>query len=257
MILEKEPSYIEFTKTLKEFGISKIGIEFYVSLLRQYEALNPSKIAIELSKPRAEMYKAVRELEGLGLISKIPDKTQKYVAVPLNEVVQKLIKTKELKLKNQIYSLTESAKNVDALLKNYQKKPIQVPELFYNLLVGEAIYTQANILAMENEKVYVVGTTGNIKRLDLLGFFDNLKHECQMVLPKSSIEQVKECLNAHVNVKIKDKNDLPHFIMNDEQIILFVSNEPKSMNETKALWTNFPGIVKSERMLFEQLYNVE
>ncbi len=258
-------------RALHKLGLSKNEIRVYLFLARS-GMLKASEVSEVISLHRTETYRILRDLEKRGLVSSVFEKPLKFVATPFEKTLDLLIKSKKLRLE-----LLERKKKdlVDLWFSLPQPKVEFVKREVFQILEGdEQINLKAEeILGKSNDEVRVFVSDFDISRFYHSGFLDKLERIDKKGLsvrlltnnsPKSCFFAKKLKLDDVKNLSICP-NDLPSFILVDQEQLLFLINRNNGQNgdmeekrqKLAALWTNYEAFIKALSALFLQLWNSE
>jgi len=249
--------------TLRKLGLSKNEIKVYIHLARVGEQ-KASEISEALSLHRTETYRILRDLEKRGLVSSVFEKPLKFIATPFEKALEVLIETKKLKIK-----LLEKKKK--ALVKLWSSLPRQKVEIkrkeIFQILEGEdQISLKMNeVLDNAKKEVLVFSSDIDLAKLYHSGFLDKLEQTAKKRLkvrflsnysPKSCffIEKTKF---THVKYSVADVEDLPCFIITDEEQLLLLIRNNDGKRKVAALWTNYAAFLKALKTLFIELWEHE
>ncbi|MEM3695973.1 MAG: helix-turn-helix domain-containing protein [Candidatus Bathyarchaeia archaeon] len=250
-------------KALHRLGLSKNEIKVYIYLARTSEH-KASEISEALSLHRTETYRILRDLEKKGLISSVFEKPLKFIAIPFEKALEILIETKKMKI-----SLLEKKKgNLINLWLSLPKPETEHErkEVFQVLEGEEQINLKADeILNNAQREVYVFASEHDIANFYHSGFLDKLEtmskeninvHLLTNYSPKSCffIEKIKLKKSKY---SLSNVEDLPTFILRDDEQLLLLIRKNNGKKRVAALWTNYEAFVKTLKTLFLELWNNE
>jgi len=262
----------DIEKTFLKFDLSRNEIRVYLHLARS-GVQKAREISDALSLHRTETYRILRDLEKRGLLSCILEKPLKFMAVPFEEAYDVLVKIKKLNVqllerkKKDLVDLWESIPQ--------QKAVPETKEIFQILEGEEQLILKANeIVERTKKEVCVLAPDLGLLRLYHSGFTDNLervsKKKVKVLLltnnsPKSRFIAEKMGL-SDVKYLPANSDDLPSFILSDQQELLFAikngnSHQDAGMRRRKEkisfLWTNYNTFIKALKLLFLNLWNAK
>jgi len=248
-------------KTFHRLGLSKNEIRVYVYIARTGEH-KASEISEALSLHRTETYRILRDLEKKGLVSSVFEKPLKFIATPFEKALDVLIETKKMKI-----NLLEKRKQslVDLWLSlPKQETESERKEVFQILEGEEQISLKANeILNNAKKEVFIFTSERDIPNFYHSGLLDKLekisKEKINVKLltnysPKSCffVEKIKL---KKAKYSLSDVEELPTFILTDDEQLLLLIRQNNGKKRIAALWTNYDAFVKSLKALFLELWN--
>ena len=250
-------------KALQRLGLSKNEIKVYIYLARTNEH-KASEISEALSLHRTETYRILRDLEKKGLISSVFEKPLKFIATPFEKALDILIETKKMKI-----NLLEKKKGnlVDLWLSLPKPETEHERKEVFQVLEGEEqISLKADeILNNAQKEVYVFASEHDIANFYHSGLLDKLEtmskeninvHLLTNYSPKSCffIEKIKLKKSKY---SLSNVEDLPTFILRDDEQLLLLIRKNNGKKRVAALWTNYEAFVKTLKILFLELWNNE
>jgi sugar-specific transcriptional regulator TrmB len=250
-------------KTLHRLGLSKNEIRVYLHLARTGEH-KASEISEALSLHRTETYRILRDLEKKGLISSVFEKPLKFNGTPFEKAIDILIETKKMK----IAILEKRKDNLVNLWLSLPKPEIeQERKEVFQILEGEdQISLKADeILNNAGKEVLVFTSEHDIANFYHSSLLDRLEKiskkniDVQLLTnysPKSCffIEKIKL---KKAKYSLSNVDELPTFILVDNQNLLLLIRTNNGKKRVAALWTNYDAFVKALKVLFLELWNRE
>jgi sugar-specific transcriptional regulator TrmB len=275
-LLKKERKPLDFLadieKTFLQFDLSRNEIRVYLYLARS-GIQKAREISDALALHRTETYRILRDLEKRGLLSCILEKPIKFTAVPFEEAYDILVKTKKL----NVEMLERKKKDLVDLWASVpqQKVEPETKEIFQILEGEEQLILKANEISERTKKeIFVLAPDLELLHLYHSGFTDNLekvsKKKVKVLLltnnsPKSRFLAEKMGLSDVKYIPV-NSNELPSFILSDQQELLFSiknanSHQDSSMRrkkeKTSFLWTNYNTFIKALKLLFANLWSAK
>jgi len=248
-------------KTLFRLGLSKNEIRVYIYIARTGEH-KASEISEALSLHRTETYRILRDLEKKGLISSVFEKPLKFIATPFETALSTLIETKKMKI-NLLEKRKESL--VDLWLSLPKQETENERKEVFQILEGEEQINLKSDEILNNAKkeVFVFTSENDITNFYHSGLLDKLekvsKENVNVQLltnysPKSCffIEKIKL---KKAKYSLSDVEELPSFILTDNERLLLLIRKSNGKKRVAALWTNYDAFVKSLKKLFLELWN--
>jgi len=247
-------------KTLHRLGLSKNEIRVYVHLARTGEH-KASEISETLSLHRTETYRILRDLEKKGLISSVFEKPLKFIGTPFEKALDILIETRKMK----IQALEKGKIDLVSLWLSLPKLEVeQERKEVFQILEGEdQINLKAEeILSKASDQILMFASENDIASFYHTNLLDNLEKASRKNInvqllanysPKSCffIEKTK-LKNAKYSVLNVD--ELPTFLIADDQQLLLLIRTSNSKKRVAALWTNYEVFVKVLKTLFLELW---
>lgn len=258
-----ELSHIEALKevdqALSKFKLNKNEIRVYLYLAR-FGAHKAQSIAEALGVHRTEGYKILRRLESQGLVSKIMERPMKFVAVPLENVLNNLIEERRQKIhemeqkKAQLLKIWATLPEPESV--THEKETFQVLEGKKHISVR-----LAELLDNSESAFNMVVSDNNLIWLYNTPFLEDVEEKVEseglgMKLmtnysPTSSYVMEQLAIGDSDFSYLKGE-ELPGFFINDSgEMILLMANDK---NNVYGMWTNYSSMVQSYRILFDLLW---
>lgn len=244
--------------TLKRFNLSKNEVRVYLYLAR-FGAQKALTIAQALDIHRTEVYKILNGLESQGLVSRILERPLRFMAVPLEKVLNNFIEDR----RRRVIQLEKSRDNLLDVWRDLpQATDVNVKKQTYQVLEsGRQIWLKIKELAEDcKESFYMV-----IKEKDLIWLynttlFEELEEEIGSrgikvsLITNYSKERgyLPEGISVRgARIKFLEKLDLQSFFLSDDSEIILVLDS--GGQEINGMWTNYKSMTRSYRMLFHLL----
>jgi len=247
-------------KTLHRLGLSKNEVRVYIYLARTGEH-KASEISEALSLHRTETYRILRDLEKKGLISSVFEKPLKFIATPFEKALDTLIETRKMKI-----SLLEKRKEslVDLWLSFPKLETESERKEIFQILEGEEqISLKAEeILSKTAREARVFASEQDIANFYHSSLLDKLERiskgnvNVQLLTnysPKSCFFVEKLKLKAKHSLSTVE--ELPTFIIADDEQLLLLIHKNNGKKRVAALWTNYEAFIKALKALFLELWN--
>jgi sugar-specific transcriptional regulator TrmB len=249
----------EVDQALSKFKLNKNEIRVYLYLAR-FGAHKAKSIAEALGVHRTEGYKILRRLETQGLVSKIMERPMKFVAVPLENVLNNLIEERRQKIhemeqkKAQLLKLWATLPEPESI--THEKETFQVLEGKKHISVR-----LAELLGNSESTFNMVVSDDNLIWLYNTPFLDDIEEKVQNdglsmkmmtnYSPTSSYVMEQQEMGDGDFSYMKGE-EMPGFFMNDSgEMILLMANDK---NNVYGMWTNYASMVQSYRVLFDLLW---
>jgi sugar-specific transcriptional regulator TrmB len=248
-------------KALRGLGLSKNEVKVYVYLARTGEH-KASEISEALSLHRTETYRILRDLEKRGLISSVFEKPLKFIATPFEKALDILIETKRMKLN----LLEKKRQNLVNIWLSLPKPEVELErkEVFQILEGEEQISLKADeILGKAEKGILIFISENDIANFYHSGFLDKLEKASKKGVSVQLLTNYspKTCFFIE-KTKLKrtkysrlNSDELPTFIMSDDEQLLLLIRKENGKKKVAALWTNYDAFIKALKALFIQLWN--
>ncbi|MEM4397592.1 MAG: helix-turn-helix domain-containing protein [Candidatus Woesearchaeota archaeon] len=255
----------------------------FLSKLRRYFNLNLYEVKIwtallsrgvstagELSDianvPRSRSYDVLESLEKKGFITQKVGKPIKYIALPPQEVVERVKKNVKKEAEESVKRL-ENLKNTDVLnelstLHTQGVELVEPSDLTGSLRGRHNLYNHIEMTLKEAEKEVIIMTTeeGAIRKIDsMLPIFEELykrgvKIKFATELTKQNEKQIKD-ISKYAEVR-ETKTKARFVIVDGEELIFMVTND-KEVHPSYdiGLWINTPFFANALSELFNLAWN--
>jgi sugar-specific transcriptional regulator TrmB len=248
-------------KALRGLGLSKNEVKVYVYLARTGEH-KASDISEALSLHRTETYRILRDLEKRGLISSVFEKPLKFIATPFEKALDILIETKRMRLN----LLEKKRQSLVDLWLSLPKPEVELErkEVFQILEGEEQISLKADeIIGKAVNEILVFVSQCDIANFYHSGLLDKLeKHQRRGInvqllttySPKTCFFLEKTKLKRAKYSRL-NAEDLPTFILADNEHLLLLIRKEDGKKKVAALWTNYDAFIKALKTLFNELWS--
>ena len=251
-------------KSLRRLGLSKNEVKIFMYLARTGEH-KASEVSEALSLHRTETYRILRDLEKKGLVSSVFEKPLKFIATPFEKALGALIETKKIKI-NLLEKKKESLVDLWLSLPQSETEP-ERKEVFQILEGEEQISLKANeILNNAEKEVFIFISENDIANFYHSGILDRLEElskknvKVQLLTnysPKSCffIEKIKLKKAKYSLSKVDD--ELPTYVLKDDEQLLLLIRKNNGKKRVAALWTNYGAFTRALKALFLELWSNE
>ncbi len=248
-------------KALRGLGLSKNEVKVYIYLARTGEH-KASEISEALSLHRTETYRILRDLEKRGLVSSVFEKPLKFIAAPFEKALDILIETKKMKLN----ILEKRRQNLIDLWLSLPKPEIEPErrEVFQILEGEEQISLKADeLLSKAGKEISAFISENDIANFYHSGLLDKLEKASRKGVnvqlltnysPKTCFFVEKTKLKKAKYSKL-NAEDIPTFIIADNEQLLLLIRKENGKKKVAALWTNYDAFIKTMKTLFNELWN--
>ena len=251
--------------TLEKFGVTKQETEVYLFLARRW-ALKSGQISKQMRKNKGQTYRLLTSLQEKGLVETTLEYPTRYVAVPLEKVLDLVIYSK-----HEEASLIEKSKN-DLLedWSNISKIDLQSQLEKFTVIEGtqKIAYKISQMIKETNHQLAAILTVTDLLRGEQLGFFDLEKTDnnvqsknqfCFLTEVSSQNLKAARLLETRLSdrIKIKAKNpelSLTTFprlvIMDNKELVFFITKADKE----SCLCTNCKSLIQAFSNVFDSLW---
>ena len=257
MIMQKN-----FIEKLKVFGLNSYEAKIWIALLSRGVS-SAGELSDISNVPRSRSYDVLESLEKKGFIVMKIGKPIKYIAVPPNEVLER-VKQKVKK------DADDQAKNLDTLkespvlneLSSLHNKGVELVEptdLTGSFRGRNRVYDQILLMLKESEETFTLVTTeeGLVRKADYLVRAFKKAHErgvsIKVAAPLSEkTSEVVELLSPYADVRnIKDIR--ARFAIADENEVTFLLFDDDQIHPTYdvGVWVNTPFFAGALKQLFD------
>ncbi len=249
----------QINKALRRFRLSKNEAKVYLYLAR-HGAQKAQRIAEALDVHRTEAYKILRNLEAQGLVTRILERPMKFLAAPLENVLDSLIEGRRQRIRqleqrrDELLSIWRSLPEPEKV--SSQKETFQVLEGKRQIAVKVS-----EVLRGCDREFSIVISDENLVWLYNSSFFEDLEEICEerdmdarllTNYSPTSMYVLGELDPEQCDFAFFDGGDLPGFFVSDSgEIVLLMDDGDDKFN---AIWTNYSSIVDSYKTLFKLLW---
>jgi len=249
----------QINKALRRFRLSKNEARVYLYLAR-HGAQKAQRIAEALDVHRTEAYKILRNLEAQGLITRILERPMKFLAAPLENVLDNLIEGRRQRIR-------QLEQRRDELLRIWRSLPepeeASTQKETFQVLEGkrQIAVKVSDVLRGCEREFSVVVSDENLVWLYNSSFFEDLEEIYEergtdaMLLTNyspTSMYVLGELDPEQCDFAFFEGRDLPGFFVSDSgEMVLLMDNGDAKFN---AIWTNYSSIVESYKTLFKLLW---
>jgi sugar-specific transcriptional regulator TrmB len=246
---------------LLEYGLAEPESRIYVYLAKK--GTSPAgEIAKALNIRRGQTYNILKGLQEKGIVEAVASKPTKFSALPLQKALIVLIEAQRQRqhlmerLRPELLSMWQSV--LPAGIEEVQEEK-------YQFLKGvESIYRKASeIIDSSDSNIVMVAPERALYQTDRLGVIDRMNRASKRnvnvkvlaeITPRTT-EIAKRLKN--INTRQLIEHSPPHFLIVDEEQIIFLTNPMESVSprEVNAMWTNGPILVRSMQRLFEDMWS--
>lgn len=249
----------EVDQALSKFKLNKNEIRVYLYLAR-FGAHKAQSIAEALGVHRTEGYKILRRLESQGLVSKIMERPMKFVAVPLESVLNNLIEERRQKIhemeqkKEQLLKIWATLPEPESV--NHEKETFQVLEGKKHISVRLAELldnadSTFNMVVSDNNLIWLYNTPF-LEDVEDKVDNDGLSTKLMTNYSPTSSYVMEQLDLGEGDFSYMKGEEMPGFFINDAgEMILLMANDK---NNVYGMWTNYASMVQSYRILFDLLW---
>jgi pimeloyl-ACP methyl ester carboxylesterase/sugar-specific transcriptional regulator TrmB len=256
--------------TLKNFGITENEAEIYVFLAKG-GTLKTGQIAKQLRKNKGTVYRTLSNLKKKGFVESTLESPTRYVAIPLQKIIDSYIKYRRKEI-------TQVEKTKTELLKDWErirKARIQPIMEKFAVVEGKKIYSKIlQMIEKTENQISIVLPISKISRGEQFGIFEEftkhpkkskIKFRMLTELSKQNLKatkllmpKIKSEIDFRATIPSSKQKTLPRMIIKDKKDVLFFIS-PKtdlfstSQNES-CLFINSKSLVDTLIETFEDLW---
>lgn len=259
MIVEKN-----FLNKLKEFGLNSYEAKMWTALLSR--GISSAGELSDISNvPRSRSYDVLENLEKKGFIIMKIGKPIKYIALPPEDVLERVKRKIHQEAEKDIESIGK-LKNSEILkeLNLLHKKGVDIVdpiELSGNLKTRNHVYSQMAMMIKNAQKSIVIMTTsdGLIRKVDI---FKNLLEKAKrrnvkirLAAPiNSDSEHAAKMLSHVAEIRHIDEVKARFCIVDDKEIAFMLLDDDANPNYDMGVWVNTPFFAAALRQLFNVVW---
>ena len=258
-------------KMLKDVGLTEKETEVYL-FLAKHGALKGTEISKQTKKHKAQIYNILKHLQDKGLAESTLEFPTRFIAVPIEKVIDLNVKTK----REQATSIENTKKEIMAYWKNVgQTKLEESLEKFVVIEGSTKIYGKFGQMMNETKSQFSAYlTVPDLLSAYKFGLFESPDSQSSVSKPQfralvefaeQELPTLKNFLGKRLikNFDLKGKNPSlglgisPRMAVRDEEeLMLFVTkrNSMKSETNDVCLWTNCRTLVFSFLSVFRDLW---
>lgn len=257
MIVQKD-----FLSKLKDFGLNTYESKLWTALLSRGIS-TAGELSDIASVPRSRSYDVLESLEKKGFIVVKLGKPIKYVAVPPEEVLERVKKRviQDSEYKTKMLNELKDSEILDELtLLHKQGVELVDPNDISGSVKGrDSIYNHLDymIKSAEESITFVTSTEGLMRKFDYFKLQLKKAHKrgvkIRIVAPLTDdVKEIADDLKEIAEIRHYDKISARFFII-DSKEILFMLMDDKEVhpNYDAGVWVNTPFFAKALEQLFE------
>lgn len=250
------------TKKLSILGLSEDEAEIYIQLL----TMGPTTAGVlskNLKINRMKTYRRLQNLEKRGILEKTLSRPVKYVALPLDEILERFVSEE----KNRLDSFERITEEIKSDWEDIRKDiEVRGSEPRFRILQGRRqVFEQINTLCerAQNE-IFIVTTQNDLFRLSYFDVIDVLERRGQEDVEVNILTQIQHLdpeFTEYLGVAEVRHTVLPsvmRFVIADEReaITTFAMDDTMSMTtkEDIGLWIEAPDYVKATSTSLKALW---
>ena len=257
---------------LRELGLSKREADIYLYLSRR----GPQKaqsVAVQLNIDRAQTYRSLTSLQEKGIVELTIEAPTRYIAVPVEPLLESHIKDK----KNEVARIEADKTELINYFKSIHTREPEYPMAKFQVITGKnGIYTKISEM-VDQSKQEVLGLTTSLGLVqeDMAGIPDTIvesarkKADVQFkMLANISKEDLNIIKGIVKRLPAKKTNiqwrhiDLgskfyPRFVIKDDEAILYMvaeDNLSTSIQEDTGLWVTSKMFVSTLKASFMEIW---
>jgi len=253
------------TQKLVDYGLDTHEAEIYVFL----SSIGPAParvIARKFNFNRMKAYRTLKSLEKKGLIQSTISRPIKFVASPLEAVINRQLTETKMQLSNMEKNQSNIIEEWKKIIKTNSQ---QLEEPRFRIYQGrQEIYDlMLQMCNRASKNIYLVTTVNDLNRLSYMGLEDQLKAclkkniriRILTDIQKDTISEV-EAYNTSANVRhLKLPTPIRSLIIDEKEALTTTSME-ESINFTTqsdvGLWTTASNFVVAMRIFYEAVWDL-
>lgn len=260
MIMQKD-----FIEKLKIFGLNSYEAKIWVALLSRGVS-SAGELSDISNVPRSRSYDVLESLEKKGFIVMKIGKPIKYIAVPPNEVLERVKQKVQKEAQDQTKNL-ETLKESDVLselssLHNKGVELVEPTELTASFRGRNRVYDQILLMLKESETNFTLVTTeeGFIRKAEYLARAFKKAHERGVhIRVAASLTQraneAVELLSPYAEIKVMN-NIKARFAVADDSEVTFLLFDDEAIHPSYdvGVWVNTPFFAQALKQLFDMAW---
>jgi len=253
----------ELVKILQNYGMNKEESQIYVHLLVQGPK-GAGAIAKRLGINRVKVYRILKRLEGKGMVEAILGRPVRYLAMPLEETINRLIEDE----KKRVQQMEAEKKKLLAAYERIVEKQPRIVEPKFRILHGRRSVFNflSEMFERTREEIALMTTVNDLYRFTYVGLDEILKRNAQRgvkikILTETN-EKTIEIIENYLGFAEVSHRSLPgaiRFIMIDgkEAFTSVLMDDSINLNTEKdaGLWTDSADYVEAMRRFFEDFWS--
>ena len=254
---------------LQQFGATEREAEVYI-FLAKHGKLGTGQIAKQMKKNKGLVYRTLNSLERKGLVESTLESPTRFVAVPLEKVIDDYIKDKQI----EIAQVEKTKDDLLEDLKRISQTEVEMPLEKFTVIEGrKKIYRKiAELVETTHNSFLAASNVAGLARGEQFGVFDaaykhplksKVKFRFLTELNKqnlSAFKLLKAEFKTGLNIKARNPDlGLPLFpkmvIRDNKEILLFISpRKDLPVKKEVCVYTNCGSIVQAFIGVFEDLW---
>ena len=254
---------------LQQFGATEREAEVYI-FLAKHGKLGTGQIAKQMKKNKGLVYRTLNSLERKGLVESTLESPTRFVAVPLEKVIDDYVKDKQI----EIAQVEKTKDDLLEDLKRISQTEVEMPMEKFTVIEGrKKIYRKiAELVETTHNSFLAASNVAGLARGEQFGVFDaaykhplksKVKFRFLTELNKqnlSAFKLLKAEFKTGLNIKARNPDlGLPLFpkmvIRDNKEILLFISpRKDLPVKKEVCVYTNCGSIVQAFIGVFEDLW---
>ena len=254
---------------LQQFGATEREAEVYI-FLAKHGKLGTGQIAKQMKKNKGLVYRTLNSLERKGLVESTLESPTRFVAVPLEKVIDDYVKDKQI----EIAQVEKTKDDLLEDLKRISQTEVEMPLEKFTVIEGrKKIYRKiAELVETTHNSFLAASNVAGLARGEQFGVFDaaykhplksKVKFRFLTELNKqnlSAFKLLKAEFKTGLNIKARNPDlGLPLFpkmvIRDNKEILLFISpRKDLPVKKEVCVYTNCGSIVQAFIGVFEDLW---
>jgi sugar-specific transcriptional regulator TrmB len=250
--------------TLEKFGLTKQEAEVYLFLAKRW-ALKTGQISKQMKKNKGQTYRLLTSLQKKGLVETTLEFPTRYVAVPLEKVLDSFIHSK----REEVASIEREKDGILEDWNNISKIALQSQLERFTVLEGtkKIVHKISQMIKETNNQLSAILTVADLARGEQFGIFDltqtNKIQSKQKLCVLTEVSQknlkalrlLQNKLNSRIKLRARQTGlcltTLPRLVIRDNKELMFFIT--KNDQET-CLCTNCKSLIQAFSNVFDNMW---
>lgn len=245
---------------LSKFGLTSNQSKVYI-FLGKYGSKTAPEVCKALKLPRTETYHLLTTLQNKGIVSATFQHPIKFSATSLNKAIWSLVSAE----KERVNTLEKQEGSIVELwntIPEFNAVTEEKEEKFQMLQGSNQIQSKIKEMVGNTKTEFLVlGSEKDFLKFYHSNFFESLNDsKVDLKLLTSSSEKVMYIFDDIDRSKVKKMSDnirpdLCFITKDDEELIFFIKNANKDVQQMTAIWTNSSSMIYSMQTLFASIWS--
>jgi sugar-specific transcriptional regulator TrmB len=244
---------------LSKFGLTSNQCKVYI-FLGKYGSKTAPEVCKALKLPRTETYHLLSTLQNRGIVSATFQHPIKFSATPLNKAIWSLVSAE----KERVNTLEKQEENIVELWNSIPEfnSGVEEKEEKFQMLQGtNQIHSKIKEMVKNTKaEFFVLGSEKDFLKFYHSNFFEFLDDSVDLKLLTSSSEKAMYIFDDIDRSKVKKMSDdvradLCFITKDDEELVFFIKNASKDVQQMTAIWTDSTSMIYSMKTLFASIWS--